>query len=462
MAVTEYTSGSEDESGFNIEIVFEGDLWTDENQQAFIDAAEYLSTVIIGDVTDFRGNLGDGIVEIDDIQITAEISEIDGVGGTLGSAGPTYIRTDTSLPISGSMEFDTDDVDDLIADDDWYDVVLHEMIHVLGFGTLWETLDLITNYGTDDDPDYRYTGENALYEYETEFADIYSEDEDSDLGVPVENDGGDGTAGGHWDDDTFDNEIMTGYLNTDSDNYVSNMTIAALEDLGYETTYTASEVTTTVCFCRGSLIFTPEGMIRVEDLTEGDMVWTKDRGIQPVRWVGSKRFTQNELQNNSHLRPIRIQPGALGDMIPIMELTVSPQHRMLVDSEIAQRIFKTKEVLVPAVKLVELDGVEIANDHSDVEYYHILFDQHEVILANGAWSEALYTGKHAMESLSEEARQEILTIFPEICEPDFCPLPARMIPDRGKEIKALIARHAKNHKPLQLHTESEFLQIFTN
>ncbi|MGZ9809198.1 leishmanolysin-related zinc metalloendopeptidase [Pseudoroseicyclus sp. H15] len=226
-------------SDFNIEVVFKGDGWTETLQSAFIKAAEYLSTIITGDVPDaFRGL-------IDDIRINAQISDIDGPGQVLGQAGPLLFRGSSSLPTFGKMEFDVADAEDFDAMDLFDDIVVHEMMHVLGLGTIWEMLDLVvgnTRLGM------RFTGENAKIAYQNELSAISSEDRFAWLGVPVETDGGPGTAGGHWDDDTFLNELMTGFIGSPDDvgdyvspNYVSSMTVAQFEDLGYETIWDASD-----------------------------------------------------------------------------------------------------------------------------------------------------------------------------------------------------------------------------
>jgi hypothetical protein len=139
-------------------------------------------------------------------------------------------------------------------------------------------------------------------------------------------------------------------------------------------------------------------------------------------------------------------PGALGNGLPIRDLLVSRQHRMLIQSKIAERMFGTAEVLISAIKLTKLPGIFVEEGLQEVEYYHLLFDQHEVIYAQGAPTESLFTGPEALKAISPEARKEILMIFPEIAEENYEPSPARFIPE-GKLQKALIARHLKNNKP---------------
>ncbi|RYG89735.1 hypothetical protein EU803_16410 [Loktanella sp. IMCC34160] len=168
----------------------------------------------------------------DDITISASLTDIDGVGGILGQAGPTVVRTADGTPIAGIMEFDIADAEDFDALGLFNDIVLHEMLHTLGFGTLWDYMGLTS--GSIATGDLVFTGQNANDVYESEFADIAASD-GFDFGVPIEMDGAAGTAGGHWDEVLFVNEIMTGYIN--DANYLSLTSIAALEDMGYDTVF---------------------------------------------------------------------------------------------------------------------------------------------------------------------------------------------------------------------------------
>jgi len=224
-----YTSGGAASSSFNVTIEFVG-TWTTALQSAFTEAADYLSTIILADLPDA---IVDGAL-IDDITITATLATIDGVGGTLGSAGPRALRGDgTYLPATGAMTFDTADADNQLGLGNWETIVLHEMMHALGFGTLWSLMGLTS--GSIAGGDLRFIGANATDTYLTEFPTIAGGDAGAFLGVPVETDGGSGTAGGHWDELLFDAEIMTGYVDTGG--FVSVMTIAAFEDMGYDTVF---------------------------------------------------------------------------------------------------------------------------------------------------------------------------------------------------------------------------------
>lgn len=201
------------------------------------------------------------------------------------------------------------------------------------------------------------------------------------------------------------------------------------------------------CFGKGTDIATPTGSVPVEALRVGDLVLTRDHGPQPVRWIGSKGLTPCVLFLSPHLRPIRIRKGALGVSCPARDLIVSPQHRVLVRSAIAQKMFGANEVLVAANQLLILDGIDIADDLVEVEYFHILFDRHEVVVSNGAETESLFTGPEALKAVSPAARDEILGIFPELENAGYQARPARTLAP-GRMARNMAARHHENGKAL--------------
>ncbi|MBO9472651.1 Hint domain-containing protein [Shimia sp. R10_1] len=207
------------------------------------------------------------------------------------------------------------------------------------------------------------------------------------------------------------------------------------------------------CFVAGTQIETLLGSKPVEALHAGDLVLTYDGTYEPIRWIGSCALDGAHLRATPKLKPILIKANALGLGYPQRDLCVSPQHRMLVSSKVAMRMFGTRDVLVPAHKLLPLDGIEVLGDTSEgVTYWHILFDDHQVVWSNGAPSESLFTGPQALKALSPAGRAEIETLFPEICAPGFKPTSARHIPAQGKRVKKMVARHQANNMPIYCHS----------
>lgn len=204
-------------------------------------------------------------------------------------------------------------------------------------------------------------------------------------------------------------------------------------------------VSTIPCFTKGTKIMTPDGEVRIEDLSVGDMVLTRDRGPQPIRWIANRTLDAADLAALPNLRPIRIKAGALGPDRPARDLVVSPQHRILLRSKIAVRMFDAAEILVPAKKLLDLDGVEVVTNATEVAYFHFICDHHEIIEAEGTPAETLFLGTETVKAIGEEAHQEIMAIFGELL-PDIQVF-ARPVPS-GAQVRRLMERHQKNEKPV--------------
>ena len=167
------------------------------------------------------------------------------------------------------------------------------------------------------------------------------------------------------------------------------------------------------CFTPGTLIATPKGERRVETLKVGDRVITRDNGIQEIRWVGARDMTGAELEKAAHLKPVLIRQGALGNGLPERDMMVSPNHRVLVANDKTALYFEEREVLVAAKHLTGLEGVDIV-DVSSTTYIHIMFDHHEVVLSDGAWTESFQPGDLSLAGIGNAQRQEILELFPEL------------------------------------------------
>jgi hypothetical protein len=213
-------------SQYNIDIRFLGGL-TGPQQDAFAIAAKRWSSIIIGDVPD--ANLQGEI--IDDIKIDARGAAIDGVGGILGQAGPTWIRSGSYFPIAGVMTFDRDDLQKLEDDGLLLSVILHEMAHVLGYGTIWSYKGLLQGAGSINPT---FSGANAMKEFGTLLG------SSTPTAVPVANTGGPGTRDSHWREAVFGNELMTGFINQGV-NPLSRLTIASMGDLGYQVNLKAAD-----------------------------------------------------------------------------------------------------------------------------------------------------------------------------------------------------------------------------
>jgi hypothetical protein len=232
-----YTAGAA--GGYNITIEFKGSNWTTDLYADFRAAADRLASFITGDIPNVAVIMKGGVQTVDDILITAELKTIDGINGVLGQAGPTSIRNDGSyLPATATMQFDIADAQNFHnmasgASNLFAVIVTHEMLHSVGFGSIWSYKNLVVG------GEFQGAGAEAQYAALVGHA---------VTGVPVEQDGGSGTAGSHWDEDTFHGELMTGYINTtpyganSTPDPLSKMTVASLGDLGYQVNLNASTI----------------------------------------------------------------------------------------------------------------------------------------------------------------------------------------------------------------------------
>ncbi|MCK8484756.1 Hint domain-containing protein [Aliiroseovarius sp. S2029] len=202
------------------------------------------------------------------------------------------------------------------------------------------------------------------------------------------------------------------------------------------------------CFVMGTLIDTTDGPRKIETLGVGDAVLTLDNGPQTIRWIGRRELCLRELSEKPKLAPIRITAGALGANLPLRDLCVSPQHRVLVRSPIAKRMFGAEEALIPARKLIDSPGIFVDTVEAPVTYLHMLFDSHEIVLSEGAPTESLFTGKEALKAVGDAAYDEIMALFPELSAADYLPRMARFCPPKGRHMKTLVRRHVSNRKPL--------------
>lgn len=170
------------------------------------------------------------------------------------------------------------------------------------------------------------------------------------------------------------------------------------------------------CFTPGTRIATQKGEVAVETLAVGDRIITRDSGIQTLRWVGQRRIGFEGFDVAPHLRPVLIKAGALGRGLPERDMLVSPQHRFLVVEDKAQLFWDEREVLVAAKHLTVLPGVWVATPAAPLTYIHLLFDNHEVILSDGTWSESFQPGARTLAGLEARQRAELLELFPALGE----------------------------------------------
>lgn len=160
-----------------------------------------------------------------------------------------------------------------------------------------------------------------------------------------------------------------------------------------------------ICFAKGTMILTPRGERRIEQLSEGDLILTLDSGPQPIRWIGCKT-----VRATGALAPVRFARGTIGNS---RDLFVSPQHRMLIREKALRNRSADGEFLAPASALVDDFGIGVAFG-GVVTYHHMMFDRHQVVIANGAASESFHPGAGALGTLDGRERETLFQVFPQL------------------------------------------------
>lgn len=269
-------------SGFDIGLRFVS-VPTANQLQTFSNAAARWETIITGDIAAQPINIPAGfcgspsaITEtVDDIIIVVRLEPIDGAGSILGSAGPCALRAGPSfIPVAGGMRFDTADLANLEAGGNFGNVILHEMGHVLGVGTIWSTKGLLQLISptTGTGLDTHFSGTLAIAAFNAVGGSTYT----GGNKVPVENtQGGAGTRNSHWRESVLQNELMTGFLNGGS-NPLSQLTIASMQDLGYAVNVIAADPFFVLTSLRAEGDTGPEPIELKDDIRTGP-IWIVDR-----------------------------------------------------------------------------------------------------------------------------------------------------------------------------------------
>ena len=174
--------------------------------------------------------------------------------------------------------------------------------------------------------------------------------------------------------------------------------------------YDVSTPAVVPCFAAGTLIATFRGPRAVEWLRPGDRVITRDHGPQPLVWVGRRRLGRAVLRDRPEFRPVRIRAGCLGHGLPERDLVVSPQHRVLVATPLTEMMFGAAEVLVAAKHLLGLPGVTSAGV-GPVTYVHLACASHQIVRAEGAWTESFQPGDLSRFAFDAGQRAELAALF---------------------------------------------------
>ncbi|MFK7838023.1 MAG: Hint domain-containing protein [Sulfitobacter sp.] len=425
-----------------ITITFDGDEWADVDNTTWelrdpdgnliasdstIDTTTEITNIPVSGLGDYTftilDDFGDGISGSDPASFTIAV---DGV--VIVDSGPNpsfpnpYTETFTVADIVTATDSDGDGIADYLDLDSDNDGITDNV-------EAQSTEGYIAPTGVDSDGDgldnaYEGTGNEGLTPVDTDgtgLADYLDLDSDDD-GINDVDEAGHGLtqaaidASGDADGDGIADVVddVAGWDVNDADiDGAGNFTLSDTDGDTAADGSNATSLTTNFdfrdaipCFTKGALILTPQGERPIETLRIGDMVITQDHGPQPIRWLGSRTVL-----GVGNFAPIRIEAWALEDLTSA--LLVSPQHKFLVTGYQAELLFGTPEVLISAKHLV--NGSNIRQVHRQtVTYLHLMFDQHEVIYANGTATESFHAGDMGISSVSDSSREEMFQLFPEL------------------------------------------------
>lgn len=195
--------------------------------------------------------------------------------------------------------------------------------------------------------------------------------------------------------------------------------------------FAAADYATPICMAAGTLVETPKGLVPVEQIAVGDLVHTRDHGVQTVRWHGKR-----EVLSLASFQAVRFETGAIGNTRP---LVLSQQHRVLVEGWQAQLMFGEDEILVSAVHLVNGKTIRLLKK-AEITYHHLLLDSHAVICTEGVWTESLHLGTETLKNLDPKARGELVALYPDLAQPASAPAVRLGYPAaNGREAQVLAA-----------------------
>ena len=225
-----------------------------------------------------------------------------------------------------------------------------------------------------------------------------------------------------------------GTVNILGDGDVENFNFTYTIDNGTDTDIGIVNVSSIPCFVAGTLITTELGQRNVETLVLGDLILTKDDGLQPLRWKGQRTVAAED-----NFAPIRIRANTFGSHDDLM---VSPEHRILIRDNLAELLFGEQEVLVSAKDLVNDYSVTRCSG-GDVTYVHLMFDHHQVVYSAGLATKSFLLGPQTTKVFERKIVDEICTLFPEI-DPEtglgYSPAARRVL----KKFEAKLLRDARD------------------
>jgi len=162
-----------------------------------------------------------------------------------------------------------------------------------------------------------------------------------------------------------------------------------------------------------SQIRTPFGPKRAEMVRPGDLIVTRDNGLQPVRMIWSRRLTRADMEAGAGRAPVRLKPRAIGPMMPVRDLLVASDHRVLVPGYRLSVGSDSQACLMAAADLAGAsDSAYLDRSTAGVDLYTFIFDTHQIFTASGLPVECFLPNSSTMATLTGKLRKELVSLFP--------------------------------------------------
>ncbi|MDD9921520.1 MAG: Hint domain-containing protein [Boseongicola sp.] len=167
--------------------------------------------------------------------------------------------------------------------------------------------------------------------------------------------------------------------------------------------------------CAGANLRTPCGPRRVENFRPGDLIVTRDNGLQPVKMIWARTVTAKKIAADPSLAPVVLRPRAVGPMMPQQTLSVGGAHRLLIPGWRLEDEDDAVSCLVPARDIAGLnDSAFVDRATEEVTYYNVVFDEHQVFCANGLPVESFSPKSEAIKDVPRDVKKELTKTFPEL------------------------------------------------
>ena len=165
----------------------------------------------------------------------------------------------------------------------------------------------------------------------------------------------------------------------------------------------------------GASVRTPCGPRRVEMVRPGDLIVTRDNGLQPVLIAWSRRVSSAEMALSPELSPVRIKARALGPMLPQQDILVAQDQQVLVPGFRLQGKNDSEGRLVEAGVLAEAsDSIYVDRARESVTYYTFVFEQQQVFTVNGMPADSFLPRKESIGLLNDVMREGLFQKFPKL------------------------------------------------